>query len=337
MTGARHAPHAPRAPHAPHAPRAPRSETAEPEREDASGRDRPPRWVNHTYRDYSHVSAEALPRRKSATLNFPSKLHRILSTEEFAHIISWMPHGRAWKIHDKERLMSEVVPQFFVQRKYESFTRQLNGWGFKRHQSGADFNAYYHECFLRGLPHLAVLLTRVKRGQGKQVPHVEGEPNFYEMDRSHPLPRPPLRPPTRGTTEGYGVAPGPPPEEYGCPAQYAPRPGDYPPPEPAARCRATRPRGTLPRATRLRATHPISLTLPTTAHHRDITRTLPARSAPPAFRRPTSPVSTRRKGTFQSSGDLRARSMPTVTEVSKGGNVRGGQHDIEGFGCQRVE
>ena len=128
--------------------------------------------------------------------------------------------------------MSEVVPQFFVQRKYESFTRQLNGWGFKRHQSGADFNAYYHECFLRGLPHLAVLLTRVKRGQGKQVPHVEGEPNFYEMDRSHPLPRPPLGPPTRGTTEGYGVAPGPPPEEYGCPAQYAPRPGDYPPPAP---------------------------------------------------------------------------------------------------------
>ena len=80
MTGAPHAPHAP------HAPRAPRSETAEPEREDASGRDRPPRWVNHTYRDYSHVSAEGLPRRKSATLNFPSKLHRILSTEEFAHV-----------------------------------------------------------------------------------------------------------------------------------------------------------------------------------------------------------------------------------------------------------
>ena len=63
-----------------------------------------------------------------------------------------MPHGRAWKIHNKKLLMSEVVSKYFVQSKYESFTRQLNGWGFKRlHQSGNDFNAYYHECFLRRL------------------------------------------------------------------------------------------------------------------------------------------------------------------------------------------
>jgi hypothetical protein len=74
-----------------------------------------------------------------------------------------------------------VVPRYFVQSKYQSFARQLNGWGFKRlHQAGNDFNAYYHECFLRGMPQLAVLMKRVSPKQGRLLPHLEGEPNFYE-------------------------------------------------------------------------------------------------------------------------------------------------------------
>lgn len=39
------------------------------------------------------------------------------------------PHGRAFKVIDKERLMSEVLSKHCVCKKYESFTRQLNGWG----------------------------------------------------------------------------------------------------------------------------------------------------------------------------------------------------------------
>ena len=149
------------------------------------------------------------------------------------------PHGRGWKIHDKELLVKEVVPRYFVQSKYESFTRQLNGWGFKRlHQSGNDFNVYYHECFLRGLPHVTALMKRVPRNQGKLIPHVEGEPNFYEIDRRFPLPRPPFGPyqawEERG---GYGMPPGPPrappgpPVEYHRPEHYAPHPSTYPPPQ----------------------------------------------------------------------------------------------------------
>lgn len=218
--------------------------TADRDRGEASGRVRqPPRRVDHTYRDYSRVTAEGLPRSKNAA-TFPNKLHRILSAEEFAHIISWMPHGRAWKIHNKELLMQEVVPQFFSQSKYESFTRQLNGWGFKRlHQSGADWNAYYHECFLRGLPHLTVLLRREKPGGGKLTPHVEGEPNFYDIDRSFPLPRSLMletggddacRRPAPYTSLPRGPPPPPPPSYYASPpgdprAAGGPPPG-YPPP-----------------------------------------------------------------------------------------------------------
>jgi hypothetical protein len=124
-----------------------------------------------------------------APTNFPTKLHHILSDPEYQHVISWMPHGRAWKIHNRDLLISDVVPKYFVQSKCQSFARQLNGWGFKRlQQAGNDFNAYYHKCFLRGMPQLAVLMKRVTPNQGRLLPHVEGEPNFYEIDKHFRLP-----------------------------------------------------------------------------------------------------------------------------------------------------
>ena len=104
------------------------------------------------------------------------------------------PHGRAWKIHNRELLISEVVPKYFSHRRFESFARQRSGWGFKRlHRSGNDFSAFYHECFLRGLPHLIGMMKRVKPNQGKLLPHAEGEPNFYEIDKQYPL-SPPMMP-----------------------------------------------------------------------------------------------------------------------------------------------
>ncbi|KAL7527617.1 hypothetical protein ACHAXR_005478 [Thalassiosira sp. AJA248-18] len=171
-------------------------------------------------------------------------------------IISWMvrafimafaqilrAHGRAWKIHSKELLIRDVVPKYFVQSKYESFTRQLNGWGFKRlHQSGNDFNAYYHECFLRALPHLTVLLKRVPPNKGKLLPHVEGEPNFYEIDKQFPLPsmvhyqgQYPHYPPSHhmASAAGYGAPPPELPPEYHSPNHYSSHyPSNYPPPPP---------------------------------------------------------------------------------------------------------
>ena len=98
------------------------------------------------------------------------------------------PHGRTWKILDKVGLMSTAVPKYFVHKKFESFTRQLSGWGFKRlHQSGADYGCYYHECFLCGLPLLTRLMTRVKSNQGKPTPFPEGEPDFFFISQLFPL------------------------------------------------------------------------------------------------------------------------------------------------------
>jgi len=149
-----------------------------------------PRRVDHTYRNYSNFPLNQLPVvRKTTSKNFPSKLHQILSTPGYEHIISWMPHGRAWKVHNKDLLVAEVIPMYFAQSKFESFARQLNGWGFLRlYQSGNDYNAYYHACFLRGLPHLTLLMDRVRPNKGKLLPYVEGEPNFYIIEKEYPLP-----------------------------------------------------------------------------------------------------------------------------------------------------
>ncbi|KAL9186011.1 hypothetical protein ACHAXT_005249 [Thalassiosira profunda] len=149
------------------------------------------RYVDHTYRDYSRYVEDGgeLVKHKKHNNNFPAKLHRMLSDPGNAEIIAWLPHGRAWKVVDRDRLITEVIPQHLVGKKYESFTRQLNGWGFKRlHQSGPDFGAYYHECFLRNLPKLTCLIRRLPSNIGKSTPYAEGEPNFYRISEQFPVP-----------------------------------------------------------------------------------------------------------------------------------------------------
>ncbi len=61
-------------------------------------------------------------------LSFPAKLHAILSHWDIEDIVSWMPHGRAWRIHDPDGFQRLIMPRFFHKCKYTSFLRQLNGW-----------------------------------------------------------------------------------------------------------------------------------------------------------------------------------------------------------------
>jgi hypothetical protein len=149
-----------------------------------------PRLADHTYRDFSTYIKDGnrIEKHKKSDRNFPARLHAMLSSEQYSHIISWMPHGRAWKVINKELLVEEAIPKFFGQSKFSSFTRQLSGWGFKRlHQTGQDFGCYYHECFLRGHPRLTVLMRRVPKGQGKATPNMHSEPDFYLIAKQYPL------------------------------------------------------------------------------------------------------------------------------------------------------
>ena len=89
--------------------------------------------VDHTYRDYSHVEISDLVVDYKGVNEevFPSKLHVILSTPEYARFITWKLHGRAWAVVDKSLFTSIVLPRYFNHSNFASFNRSVNGWGFK--------------------------------------------------------------------------------------------------------------------------------------------------------------------------------------------------------------
>mmetsp|Transcript_33699 Transcript_33699/g.44663 ORF Transcript_33699/g.44663 Transcript_33699/m.44663 type:complete len:97 (-) Transcript_33699:1056-1346(-) len=72
----------------------------------------------------------------------------ILSNEENSDIITWLDHGKGFVIIQKKRFVLEVMPKFFKQSKYTSFTRKLNRWGFTRVSRGPEMGAYYHRVSL---------------------------------------------------------------------------------------------------------------------------------------------------------------------------------------------
>ena len=124
-------------------------------------------------------------------VSFPLKLQRILDKlESEGHqdsIMSWLAHGRAFMVHDPQRLVSEVMPLYFNQTKYSSFQRQLHMYNFQRITTGRDKGAYYHPKFMRGHPSLCQSMERTRvNGKGTRQPgNPDAEPNLYQLP---PLP-----------------------------------------------------------------------------------------------------------------------------------------------------
>lgn len=138
---------------------------------------------------------------------FPFKLHLILTEIEKDgkdHIISWLPHGRAFAVHKQGLFQADIMPKYFKQSKITSFHRQLNLYGFQRVTQGRDCGSYYNEYFLRGKPYLTrkIIRIKVKGTKIRAASSPDDEPNFYEYP---PVGRGPANPPrgTRGYFAGY--------------------------------------------------------------------------------------------------------------------------------------
>ena len=112
----------------------------------------------YKYRDFSNVPEDhdAGPEEPTSgngrslessirVQKFPVKLYAILAQKEFADIVSWMPHGRSWKVLKPNLFESLVMPLFFEYSNYHSFNRLVNAWSFRRISSGHDRGSYYHE------------------------------------------------------------------------------------------------------------------------------------------------------------------------------------------------
>jgi hypothetical protein len=118
-------------------------------------------------------------------LNFPAKLHAILSIPEYQDIVSWFPHGRSFRILRLQEFEERILPKYFRHGRYPSFTRQLNGWGFHRVNEGPEYNSHYHELFVRGRPDFALQMKRLTSEdmteRRKPERNTSSPPDFYKM------------------------------------------------------------------------------------------------------------------------------------------------------------
>mmetsp|Transcript_1413 Transcript_1413/g.2947 ORF Transcript_1413/g.2947 Transcript_1413/m.2947 type:complete len:436 (+) Transcript_1413:53-1360(+) len=146
----------------------------------------------YVYRDWFNATPcqtdlDAIEREKDLhpdARKLPVKLNAILNNLEFSSIIVWLPHGRSWRILDRDRLTKEVLPLFFQNANFNSFVRLVNAWGFRRIKSGVDGDSYYHEMFLRGMPHLHIRTKRLLSHEKKApVGSIDESPNFHAMSK----------------------------------------------------------------------------------------------------------------------------------------------------------
>ena len=73
--------------------------------------------VEHNYRDFSQVvedsSTGAAKPANASDRHFPVKLHYMLSELEqdgLGSIVSWMPHGRCFVVHDQAEFVKKILP-----------------------------------------------------------------------------------------------------------------------------------------------------------------------------------------------------------------------------------
>jgi len=144
----------------------------------------------YVYRDRSHISPtqtdlEAIQRDRDThhfAQRLPTKLNRMLQDPELSGVIEWMPHGRSWRIIDRDEFRARALPTYFQHSNMASFIRLVNAWGFRRVQFGVDYDSYYHELFLRGKQHLHVQMRRLLQDERKAPPEPSnGCSDFYDM------------------------------------------------------------------------------------------------------------------------------------------------------------
>jgi len=127
----------------------------------------------------SSLSAEIKPQNPSISTprvvqpkpvskhKFPYRLFTMLNyideNPEWNVAVSWSANGQAFFINNREKLV-EILPKFFMQTQFKSFTRQLNLWGFERILP----NGWFSEHFVRGNVSCLGRLTYVKVKGGEK-------------------------------------------------------------------------------------------------------------------------------------------------------------------------
>ena len=113
----------------------------------------------------------------SARFEFPKMLYAMLEDctfdEELFKIVSWQPHGLAFKVHNREE-MEKILPKWF-REKYESWRCLLEQWGFLKLSRGKDRGCWYHKNFVHRSSYVH---SRNKYEQISKKDFLEGMPDY---------------------------------------------------------------------------------------------------------------------------------------------------------------
>eukprot|EP00571_Detonula_confervacea_P013613 CAMPEP_0172310812 /NCGR_PEP_ID=MMETSP1058-20130122/12699_1 /TAXON_ID=83371 /ORGANISM="Detonula confervacea, Strain CCMP 353" /LENGTH=514 /DNA_ID=CAMNT_0013023755 /DNA_START=97 /DNA_END=1641 /DNA_ORIENTATION=+ len=174
-------------------------------------RETDPEEDTYVYRDFATIPAPnlndaALHPQSLQAQKLPARLASMLSDHDMSGVIIWLPHGRSWRVLNRDLFADHALPRYFGHKNYASFVRIVNAWGFRRITRGSDRDSYYHELFLRGRPDLHQRMKRLSTCHRKTPVHKEDKcPDFYELAKASPLPEVALQ---RGAqTNGGGVVP----------------------------------------------------------------------------------------------------------------------------------
>jgi len=151
--------------------------------------------VGEGARDRSAKAKADAKHYASKNMKFPDLLYHMLSDAEvrgFSHVMSFLPHGRAFMVKDMVEFEQYVMPLYYPNSRWKSFRRQLNLYDFIRITSGQDVGGYYHPNFLRGRRDLLknIVRTKVKGERSKNLPQDDSTevPDFYNMKPISPQP-----------------------------------------------------------------------------------------------------------------------------------------------------
>lgn len=123
----------------------------------------------------------------AAAERFPKTLWKVLSDENNSNVIAWLANGRGFSVYNRKKLISEVLPRYFKTKKYASFTRRLNRWGFGCFTKGQGTYVFHHPMFLRDHPDLSLYMACSKKiNDQKRTNHVD---SFMNQTKPTLLPR----------------------------------------------------------------------------------------------------------------------------------------------------
>lgn len=110
---------------------------------------------------------------------FISKLWDLVGSGNHAELIGWSAGGRSVVIHNTFQFARELLPLYFKHNHMDSFTRQLNTYGFRNGMDGKQDGGvkrkfgetvFHHPSFQMGH---ATLLSSIKRRTPEKVTAVE--------------------------------------------------------------------------------------------------------------------------------------------------------------------